>query len=191
MKLATIDMPVYGRYAAMFFDALKIGKASIGSAEATFAGGVLPMCVEGADSVTFSWASRIAVAASGYKFDVKSVEANRDRLTVNCDLSGLLSAVKPSSDKLELQCAAGVATAIVNAVKTKRVKVADKATLVFIREVMPKISPVGDHFEMRWTSGVRIEIAGAPDPTVNCIRVYRDRWEVVLPLGCSAELKFT
>ena len=190
MRLATIDMPGYAKYAAMFFDALKTRKATIGSADVVFQNGVLPMCVEQADSVTFSWASRIRVSSGTYAGDVKSVDAYRDRLVVNGDLSSLFGVEKQTIDTVTLGCCASVGKSIVSAVKSKRVAIGDKATLVFMREVIPQAVAVEDHFELRWASGIRIEIAGAPDPTVRCIRVYRDRWEVALLMGLYAEVSF-
>lgn len=192
MKLATVSMPGFAVYAATLFDSLKTGSASIGSVTAKFANGIMPICSETKDHVTFAWTSGVKVDAGAYGLDVKSVTAYADRLSVACDLSGVVApkATMPAQDVLELRSAASIAALIFNAVKSKRVQLSPKATLSFVREVVPTVKVAGDCFELRWTSGVYIELAGVPDPYVSCIRVYRDHWEVLLPLRTYVEVSF-
>lgn len=193
MQLATIKMHEWAVYAATFFDALKAGSATIGSTTATFPNGVMPICSERADHVTFAWSSGVQVTVGAYGVDLRSVTAYTDRIAVALDLSGVVSKQpsKPSQDMLELRSAGAIANAILQAVKSKRVQLSPQAALLFVREVIPKVTAAGDHFELAWTSGVYIEIPNIPDPLVKCIRVYRDRWEVVLPLRMSVGVDFT
>lgn len=193
MQIATVKLDGWAVYAATFFDALKAGSATIGSVSATFTNGVMPICSERADHVTFAWSSGVHVKAGAYSLDVRSVTAYADRIAVACDLSGVVSKPSqvPSQDMLELRSAGVIAKAILSAVKTKRVQLSPQAALLFVREVIPKVTPAGEYFELDWTSGVYVEIPNIPDPLVKCIRVYRDRWEVLLPLRMSVGVEFT
>lgn len=192
MQIATVSLPGFAVYAATLFDALKTGSASIGSVTAKFANGIMPICSETKDHVTFAWSSGIGVDAGAYSLDVKSVTAYSDRLSVACDLSGVVApkSTMPAQDVLDLRSAASIASLIFNAVKSKRVQLSPQASLLFVREVVPTVKAAGDCFELRWASGAYIEIAGIPDPFVSCIRVYRDHWEVLLPLRTYVEVSF-
>lgn len=193
MQLATIKLDGWAVYAATFFDALKSGTASLGSTSATFPNGVMPICSERTDHVTFTWSSGVHVKSGAYSLDVRSLTAYMDRLAIACDLSGIVAkpSPTPSQDMLELRSAGAIAKAIVQAVKSKRVQLSPKAAILFVREVVPKVTAVDDHFELDWTSGVYVEIPDIPDPLVKCIRVYRDRWDVLLPLRMSVGVEFT
>lgn len=193
MQIATVKLEGKAVYAATFFDALKSGTASIGNASASFPNGVMPICSERADHVTFAWSSGVQVKSGAYSLDVRSVTAYSDRIAVACDLSGVVApqSSKPSQDILELRSAGAIANVILQAVKTKRVQLSPQAAILFVREVIPKVTPAGEYFELDWTSGVYVEIPNIPDPLVKCIRVYRDRWEVLLPLRMSVGVEFT
>ncbi len=193
MQIAMVKLDGMAVYAAAFYDALKSGSASIGDASATFLNGVMPICSERADHVTFAWSSGVQVNAGAYSVDLRSVTAYADRVAVACDLSGVVSksSTKPAQDMLELRSAGAIANAILQAVKSKRVQLSPTAAILFVREVIPKVAPAGEYFELDWTSGVYVEIPNIPDPLVKCIRVYRDRWEVLLPLRMSVGVEFT
>lgn len=192
MQIATVKLDGMAVYAAAFYDALKSGTASIGDASAKFTNGVMPICSERADHVSFAWSSGVQVKAGAYSVDLRSVTAYADRIAVACDLSGVVSkSSKPCQDMLELRSAGAVAKTILQAVKSKRVQLSPSAAILFVREFIPKVTSACDCFELAWTSGVYIEIPNIPDPLVKCIRVYRDRWEVVLPLRMSVGVDFT
>jgi hypothetical protein len=193
MQIATVKLERMAVYAAAFCDALKTGSANIGNTSVAFPNGVMPICSERADHVTFAWASGVRVQSGSYSLDLRSVTAYADRLAIALDLSGVVSKAssKPSHDTLELRSAAAIANTILQAVKSKRVQLSPQAAMLFVREVIPKVTPAGEYFELDWTSGVYVEIPNIPDPLVKGIRVYRDRWEVLLPLRMSVGVEFT
>ncbi len=76
-----------------------------------------------------------------------------------------------------------------DAFRTKRLPFSDSAAIVFGGAVLPVESVVGDHVELKWPGGAKLELANVPDPTVKLIRVFRDRLEIRLALGAFVEVR--